>query len=205
MKKLRIIFILPLLVSAAQCSAFAGGLYQVSDSPYATFIARKPGDLLTVIVEEHAITSDNGERKHNRNNSFAMNIKEFFFPGLNAGKGFLDTKGGGDHPILEWDSDSKFKAKAENSADHEFLTTFQVQIVEEVTEGQFVIRGHRKVNLNGKSRTIYVSGVIRQRDITRRNTISSYQIADALVEIDGEVGGKDVAPGLLNRIANFIF
>lgn len=199
------LLIVPLLLGAAQCTALAGGLYDVKSSPYATFIARKPGDLLTVIVEEHAVTSDNGERKHEREQGFEFNLEEFFFPGINAGKGFTTTKATGDYPMAKWNTENEFEAKAENSADHEFLTTFQVQIVEEVNEGQFVIRGHRKVNLNGKPRTIYISGVIRQRDISRANTISSYQIADAVVEIDGETGGKDVAPGILHKIVSYIF
>ncbi len=205
MKKWMCVALLPLMMCAGSCSALAGGLYNLHDSPYATFIARKPGDLLTLVVEEHAVTSDNGSREHERSNEFSFKLKDIFFPSINAAKGLTATKGGGDQPVLEWESNSDYDARASSRGDHKFLTTMQVQIVEEVSDGQLVIRGFRTVNLNGKNKKILVSGVIRQRDISRNNTISSFQVADAVIQIDGDVADSDVEPGIFNKMLNYVF
>ena len=78
-------------------------------------------------------------------------------------------------------------------------------MIEQVREGEFVIRGHRFININGKSKKIYVTGVIRQRDITALNEVKSHQIADAIIEIDGEFFKKDLKPSIFTKLFTLIF
>ncbi len=197
--------VVALLLAAGNLSAIAGSLYKVESTPFATFIARHPGDILTMIVDEWSDTTDSGSRDHERKSEAEVNLTKFFIPKFNIDDGFVHTAGGGDDPGIAFDSDSKTSASADNKSAHKFETKLEVRLVEEVRPGQFVIRGHRIVNINGKDKKIFVSGIIRQRDITPFNTIRSHQVADAQVQIVGEVGGKDVAEGFLNKVFNFIF
>jgi flagellar L-ring protein precursor FlgH len=80
----------------------------------------------------------------------------------------------------------------------------QVRIIEEIQEGHFFIKGFRNLNIDGKDKRLYISGVIRQRDIAPDNPILSSRIADAVVEIEGDVGNETLRPGLLHRLFNFI-
>lgn len=186
-------------------TGYAADLYEVDDSPFHTFIARKAGDIVTVIVEEEAETIDEAKRELSRGNDSKWTLKDIFLPPVNLAKGLTRTKGGGDSPVFELSAENEFEAEAKSEAIHSVETTLQVRLIEEVTAGQFVVRGHRMVNINGKDRNIFISGIIRQRDITPYNTISSDKIADATIEIEGETGKDDVEPGFIMKALNFIF
>lgn len=180
-------------------------LYDLDDPPFSTFIARKPGDLVTIIVEEKAVSADNGARKNERKDNSDFQFTQLFFPPIDIQDGFTRTVGGGSPAQVAFQTNSTYEGKAEHESDHKFYTTIEARLVEEMNEGHFVIRAHKDVWLNGKQKTLFLSGVIRQRDIAPDNTILSTFIADAVIEIDGEVGNEDVRPGFLNRLFNLIF
>lgn len=201
--------ILALLSALALSPSFVGGyaadFYEVDDSPFHTNIARETGDIVTVIVEEEAETVDEAKRELLRDNGSKWTLKDIFFPHVNVADGLTKTKGAGDSPVFEIEATNEFEAEAKSEAIHSVETTIQVRLIEEVTEGQFVIRGHRMVNINGKNRNVFISGVIRQRDITPYNTVSSDQIVDASIEIEGETSKDDVEPGFIMKTLNYIF
>jgi flagellar L-ring protein precursor FlgH len=205
MKYLAHMLTLPLLAVTLPTDGSLADLYDVADSPFSTFIAKRPGDLLTVIIDEQSETSDQADRKQDRKSEAEFNLKKMFFPGLDITDGLSAVNGEGDPIGFSWDSDSKFKSDADYNSNHRFKARLQVRLIEEVFPGQFIIRGYRTINLNGKEKRLYISGVIRQRDISTSNTIYSHEVADAAVEIEGETAMRDVRQGLLNRIMNFIF
>ena len=180
-------------------------LYNLQQSPYATFIAQEVGDILTVIVSETATTADNGDAELKRDSSFTATLKKFFLPPFSVDKGFSTTIGTGTEPGIDFSSASNYKANAKNSANHAFDTRLQVRILEKIREGEFVIRGTRTININGKNKNIFVSGVIRQRDILADNTVKSEKIADATIEIEGEVAQKDLEQSVFSKAYNWIF
>jgi len=205
MKPLTKILTAAILVIPSCASAQSTTLYQIEQSPFATYIAQKVGDILTVVVNENAKTSDDGDAAIKKKDNISATLKKFFFPGFKISKGFDDVMGDGDEPGMELSSKTDFQASAENSSEHKFTTQLQVRIIEKVREGEFVIRGQRLININGKDKTIFISGVIRQRDIAADNTIQSHKIADASIEIDGAFFHKEVRPSIFTRLFNYIF
>jgi flagellar L-ring protein precursor FlgH len=195
-----------LLVAAGTLDAGCCCLpYKVQNSPYATPIANSVGDLVTVCIEEKVTTTDNGKGKLERRSNFLAELKQFFFPFVDPSEGFTAVKGDGDGSVLEFNTASRFEGIAENKAKHSFETKITVRLIEEIRPQEFFVRGYRLVNINGKPKKIFLSGVIRQWDITAENTIKSEQLADAIVEIESEVGQKDIQPGIINRWFNKIF
>ncbi|MCH8962785.1 MAG: flagellar basal body L-ring protein FlgH [Bacteroidetes bacterium] len=67
--------------------------------------------------------------------------------------------------------------------------------------GNLLIKGERKLNVNGVTHLMRVSGMVRPFDIRNNNTILSYQIANALIEYrqDGLVR-KFLRPGTFAKI-----
>ena len=139
MKKLLLTALL--MLSAPNVEAIAGSLYEVESPPFATFIARHPGDLLTVIVDEWSDTEDSGSRDHQRKTEAHFNLTKFFLPGFSPHNGFEATEKEGDNPGVSWDTESKFNSSANNKSGHTFETKLEVRLVEEVSPGQFIIRG----------------------------------------------------------------
>ena len=180
-------------------------LYQIDISPFATFIANKPGDVLTLVIEESAETKDGGELKLEKGSDAKFTLSKVFFPYFKPNIGFDDTMATGDEPGVNFSSESTAENNAENSSSHNFMTTVQIRLIEEVGEGQFFVKGHKLVTLNGKDKNIFVSGIIRQKDISPDNTIKSDQLADAVLEIDSKLVTKELKPSILTKIFNFIF
>lgn len=180
-------------------------LYRIKKSPYAATLAHKIGDILTVKVSEVATTNDNASSDTTRNSNHGFDITKFFFPGLSLSKGFTDTMGSGDNPGIAFNNASSFDSESKNSSNHNFYTTIPVRIIEEVSEGQYVIRGKRLLNINGKEKTLFISGVIRQEDISSSNEVESDKVVDAVVEMDGEIASKELKAGFLTRFYNLIF
>lgn len=194
-----------LLILLLLPTSLEASLYDLERSPYATLMASKAGDLLTVIVMEKTETEDSGENSRSKKHQMDFSLSKFFFPNFKMNKGFDDTALSGDNPGMEWNSNEKFNSDQTRESSHLVETKFQVRIIEEVLPGQFVIRGKRTVKIEGTDKQIYLSGVIRQEDISKENTIASHLIADALIEIDGQALSKELKPSYLGSLLRNIF
>jgi len=183
----------------------AHSFYHVDQSPFATYIAQKTGDILTIIVDEEATTIDDGKAKLTKESSLLAELKKFFTPLFDPTEGFKKLIENGTSPGFEFESESEYNGKAQNTANHKLNTKIQVRIIEEIRPEEFVVRGHRNININGKEKKLFISGVVRQRDIEADNTVKSHKLVDATIEIEGEVAACDLKPGILTRIFNSIF
>ncbi|MFT4552146.1 MAG: flagellar L-ring protein precursor FlgH [Chlamydiales bacterium] len=182
-----------------------GSLYELDKSPFASDVAGKAGDILTVIVMESAVTSDTGKRDGTKKHELTWELGKFFFPYFLPNVGPDDTVATGTAPGMEMKTEQKYTTKATKNSEHSVKTEFQVRIIEEIIEGQFVVRGTRKVTIDGTDKDIYLSGIIRSSDIGDDNTIESHLIADAVIEIDGKVVGGELAPGYIGTIFDKMF
>lgn len=183
----------------------ANSLYQLENSPYASAIASKEGDILTVVVEEKAETEDSGKNDESKKQEMDFELGKFFIPHFKPNIGFDDAISEGDKPGVNFGSEDKFTSSSQRDSGHSITTKFQVRIVEKASKDQFVIRGQRLVTIEGKDKRIYLSGLIRQDDIKDDNTIESHLIADAVIEIDGEVVSRDLKPGYIGSVLKKIF
>lgn len=179
--------------------------YKVQQSPFATYIAQKTGDILTIVIDEKAIIEDNGKAKLTKESSLLATLKKVFIPPFDPTEGFTRLIENGTEPGFEFESESEYNGKAINTANHKFEAKIQVRMIEEIRPGEFVVRGHRNVNINGKCKKLFVSGVVRQRDIDVNNSVLSHKLVDACVEIEGDVAACDLKPGWVTRVFNCIF
>ncbi|MAJ43601.1 MAG: hypothetical protein CMF96_02505 [Candidatus Marinimicrobia bacterium] len=67
-------------------------------------------------------------------------------------------------------------------------------ITEKNSNGLLKIEGSRKVNVNGETNIMQISGFVRDRDISAQNTVYSYYIAEA------DISYKKT--GLVNKVSN---
>lgn len=101
-------------------------------------------------------------------------------------------------------ADARFnkEANARNtSSQRDLLTgTFSARIVEKDARGNLVVLGERKLNVNGETHILRVSGLVRPFDIRHDNSVLSYQIADAEIEYrQAGMHRRFVRPGFLAR------
>ena len=190
-------------ISLFLSSVLLGNIYNLNKSPYAADVARDLGDILTIIVDESAVTKNRGSTDENKGYGSDFGLKELFFPSLNISKGLTASSGSGDEPGFDFKFNKERKFGASRSSQHQFNTRLQVRIVEKIGDDQYLVQGNRAIHINGKDTKIFVSGILREKDISVNNTAFSYCLADAIIEIDDEIVTKDGSPGILGKILDF--
>lgn len=65
-------------------------------------------------------------------------------------------------------------------------TQLSATIIEILPNNLLKIEGTQNITINGETQSIYITGVVRTKDITKDNSIYSYQLANVGLEIVGD-------------------
>jgi len=111
----------------------------------------------------------------------------------------LDT-GGASATAFQLKGGNRFQGKGATSRSDLFSATVSCIVKEVLGNGNMVIEGQRRMQINDEEQYIVVRGVVRPEDITYNNTILSTQIAQADIMYTGG-GAMDAArhPNWLGR------
>jgi flagellar L-ring protein precursor FlgH len=153
-----------------------------SKSMYADKRASGIGDIITILVQENSTASKNNETKTERASSLSQAITSFLYsPGASG----LLTKGG-QLPALAYNSDSKHDGSGSISDSENVIAKIAVRIVDVLPNNNFVIEGKRETSFSGEHQTIILRGVVRSDDVNSDNTVFSYNVSDATIQIIGK-------------------
>lgn len=160
-----------------------GAIYQPSSAKllFEEPIARYVGDTLVVTIEENLATANKAGSSSSRSSSYSMsNSGASTIPFLpSAVEKFLNASPSGS-------SSNKSDGKGETSNTNTFKGTLAVTVIETLPNGNLVVGGEKRVNVNGEINNLRLTGVVNPKDIKAGNTISSTRIADARIEQVGE-------------------
>lgn len=164
-------------------------------SLYSDIKAHEVGDVLTVLIVEQSRASSQVETKTEK----STEIDASGGPGLGS-LNFIPMFG------VKAENSNKFDGKGENLRSGSIRAKISVIVVEVRSNGDLVIEGHRIIGINGDEESIYVSGVVRTKDITSDNTIESYLIADAEISYTGKGSATTASrPGFFTRLISWVF
>jgi len=112
----------------------------------------------------------------------------------------LDT-GGTSATEMEIGGGSKFRGRGETGRSDLFSATVSCLVKEVLDNGNMLIEGQRRMQINEEEQYVLVRGIIRPDDITYNNTILSSQMAEADIIYTGE-GGMDGGkkPGWMGNV-----
>ncbi len=80
-----------------------------------------------------------------------------------------------------------------------------VTVREVLANGDYLIEGEQRLDVNGERTLIRVRGRIRTADIRGDNSVLSGRIADAQINYDGKgYVSRSARPGLVNRIFSLL-
>lgn len=169
----------------------------ISKSMYADKRASRVGDILTVVVQENTTANKNNETKTERQSSLSAAISSFLYsPGASS----LLTKGG-QLPALAYNSDHKHDGSGAINDSESIVAHIAVKVVDALPNGNLVIEGRRETSFSGEHQTIILRGVVRSDDVASDNTVLSYNVADATIQIIGKGTVTDSQnKGWFNRI-----
>jgi flagellar L-ring protein FlgH len=194
MKGLKIIAVAMFLLG---CLGTAADLMAQPVSLFADARASRPGDALTVVIEENASATNRTSTTTEKSNELGISSA---IPGAGNLLDFI--------PLHSLDSefDNQFEGRASTSRSANVRARITVNVVALKPNGDLIIEGVRTIKINGETEAIYLSGSISPSMVRTDNTVRSSSIADLQVEYTGKgTITQGTRPGVLVRFVNWIF
>jgi flagellar L-ring protein precursor FlgH len=188
---------LAVLLFLAPITALSQSLWHddASRSMFADKRAMGVGDIINVMISETSTETKNNETKTEKSSSLTEAITSFLFPQT----GLLQYKG--QMPALQYNSDLKHDGTGAINNTEQVVAQIAVRVVDVLPNGNFVIEGRRETAFSGEHQTIVLHGTVRPDDITSADTVYSYNVADASIQIIGKgVVTDNQNMGWFNRI-----
>jgi flagellar L-ring protein precursor FlgH len=153
--------------------------------------ASQVGDVITVLVNDTASALASGLTNSSRKTSATSNITSLY--GATGAKlaNLLGTSG-----------DQELAGTAQTSRNMTISTTITARVILVSPNGSLLVEGVKNIGVNSEKQTITLQGLIRPLDLTTANTISSNQIANLSIQVNGKgvVGDAIRRPHFLYRL-----
>jgi flagellar L-ring protein precursor FlgH len=155
--------------------------------------ARRPGDILTVQLEEQTDAEKETETTISKNNSNSITNPILFGTtpqfSLPSQLPFANTS---DNTLaFNLSSGSDFSGQGDSDQSNRLTGDISVSVVEVLPNGNLVIRGEKIITINQGNEYIRIAGVINPRDIDANNSVSSKRVADAQISYVGDGATQD--------------
>ncbi|HEV2453574.1 MAG TPA: flagellar basal body L-ring protein FlgH [Verrucomicrobiae bacterium] len=155
------------------------------------------GDILTIAISESSTANKNNATSTQRKSSLSAAITAFLYP---AGATPLLTKSG-TLPAMAYNSDHTHNGSGTISDSETIVAQIAVRILDVLPNGNLVVEGKRETSFSNENQTIVLRGVVRPEDVLSNNTVFSYNVADATIQIIGKGTVSDSQnKGWFNRI-----
>jgi flagellar L-ring protein precursor FlgH len=157
--------------------------------------ANRIGDAITIVVLESSQASNNAETSAGKKSDLGF-----------TASGTI----GSSSPIPNTDigigSNNDFTGSGSTKTTGMVQTKISATIDSVLANGNLVIKGSRRISINGEEQTIFIKGVVRSSDIQADNSVYSYNISEAEIVFEGS-GMIDNAqhPGWLTKFFHWIF
>lgn len=156
--------------------------------------ATKLGDAITIIVTESSQASNSAQTSTGKESSIGY--------GLSGGVGSNNL------PAVDFglESNNDYQGSGSTKTTGLIKTKISATIDSVLNNGNLLIKGSRKIVINGEEQKIFIKGIVRTSDIASDNSVMSYNISEAEIIFDGDGMIKDAQkPGWLTRVFHWIF
>jgi flagellar L-ring protein FlgH len=148
-------------------------------------------DLVTVIVAEQASAVATGDVTTSRKSSVAASITSLL--GIKSATGALAN-------LANSSNDTELAGSGTTDRTTSLSTTLSARVTHVLPNGYLVLEGSKDVQVNSEHQKVTVRGIIRTADLSPANIITSTQLAQLEIRIDG----KGVVNDAIKR-PNFIY
>jgi len=153
----------------------------ISRSMFGDHRASAAGDIITILVQENSTQTKNNETSTEHSSSLSAAITSFLFSPSSSG---LMTQGG-KLPAMAYNSDAKHDGKGSINNAENVIATIAVRIMDVLPNNNYLIEGKRETSFSGERQTILLHGMVRADDVSSANTVLSYNVSDASIQIIG--------------------
>jgi flagellar L-ring protein precursor FlgH len=183
-----------LLAVIGSGAAHADSLWKASSqaSLFTDKKARKVGDLITIVINETATSSQQA------NTSVSKKADNKVGPGVGPILKLI--------PALGFGGDSSHAAQGSTSRSTNLTARISAKVIEVKPNGNLVIEGTRNITTSNDTQIMKLTGLVRQEDVQPDNTALSSAIADAKIDYTGKgpISEKQ-KPGFITRVLKSLF
>lgn len=155
--------------------------------------ASQVDDLVTVVVAEHASAVASGITKTQRQSSTANTITKL--AGVTRATGPWAN-------LANVSGNTQLNGQGQTTRQTDLTTTLSARVTHVLPNGFLVVEGAKDIQVNSERQTVTVRGIIRTADLSTGNVVSSSNLADLEVRINGKgvVNDSVRRPNFLYRI-----
>lgn len=178
----------PMTYRAANSTFVHGGEDLFRDSR-----AARVGDVVTVVIR----MDDKAEFDNSTSRSRSSAV------GFDAAFGFNGPSGAGSAADLNAGVNSTSRSAGTGAIERseDIKVTLAAVVTQVLPNGNLLISGSQEMRVNHEMRVVNVQGLVRQRDISGRNTIPYEKIAEARISYGGNGRLSEVQqPGFLHQV-----
>ncbi|MFT7617177.1 MAG: flagellar L-ring protein precursor FlgH [Planctomycetota bacterium] len=151
---------------------------------FADNTARGVGDILTIVIEENSKVVNDEETQITKDSSLDAALTNFdILPNLWEPL-----------PAASGSSSTSFDGAGTYDKDNSFETTISVIVIDTMPNGNMLVEGTRSIVIDGDTKIVKITGMIRAFDVTKANEVSSNRVANVRISYKGT--------GPLNRATN---
>lgn len=174
--------ILTALLALMSVAAAAADAVSAPRSLFSDRRAQMPGDVLTVLISEVASMSTQAQTQLRKGESANANL----------------LQRDGEIQLASVGFDSQFAGGGQMERSGTLLARLSMQIDSIDANGNFIVSGEQLIVVNNEQQKIRVTGLVRPDDISSDNTIPSWRVAGANIQLLGDgILTKKARPGIL--------
>ena len=153
--------------------------------------ARRNGDLVTVTVLDQASATSAGVTTTQRSSQANSSISALLGP--KSPKNALNN-------LLTSKTQTQLNGQGTTSRQTTVSTTVSTRVIRVLPNGDLIIEGSKLIAINSESQTVTIRGIVRQVDLGPTNTVSSNQLED----LELRINGRGVVNDAIHR-PNFLY
>ncbi len=161
-----------------------GSTWNNEDSLVSDGGASYEGDIVTIIVNENASSSNQSNTKLSEDSSTKSGLTTFLGAQNRVFKA-LNTTAGTDN-LANLGGSNSYKGSGSNTKTDKLQATITARVVKVLPHHRLFIRGEKQVFTNGDEQTLIITGIIDKYKLTKDNTIDSQYISDAKIFYNGK-------------------
>jgi flagellar L-ring protein precursor FlgH len=155
--------------------------------------AAQVDDLVTILVAEHASAVAAGVTKTQRQSTTANSITAL--AGVTRAAGPWAN-------LANVSGNTQLNGQGQTTRQTDLTTTLSARVTHVLPNGYLVVEGAKDIQVNSEHQTVSVRGIVRPSDLSTTNVISSANVADLEVRINGKgvVNDSVRRPNFLYRL-----
>ena len=155
------------------------------------------GDIINIVVQENTSSSKGNSTKTSKSSDLNAALEAFFYSPA-ASKALTKN---GQMPALKFGSSSSFDGGGSVNNTEKITARVAVQVIDVLPNDVLLIEGRKQTKINGETSDVVLRGVVRAQDVTAANTVFSFQVANAEIQIaDKGLLRDNQRPGWFKRL-----